>query len=62
MTDALLPLALAVLGLPTVVRSVALVARHFVYRHADQEAEQIRAAVADRRRRSLAEVEEVASR
>lgn len=42
MTDALLPLALAVLGLPTVVGSVGLVARHFVYKHADQVAASIR--------------------
>ncbi|MFI7429798.1 hypothetical protein ACIBPB_22630 [Micromonospora sp. NPDC049836] len=41
---ALFNLLLAALGLPVVVGGVALVARHFVYQHADEYGAVIRAA------------------
>ncbi|MFI6331918.1 hypothetical protein ACIBBG_26870 [Micromonospora chersina] len=47
MKDAVYPLLLASLGLPVVVGGVALVARHFVHRHADEYGEVIRAAGRD---------------
>ncbi|MEV0723945.1 hypothetical protein AB0I37_14330 [Micromonospora purpureochromogenes] len=47
MTAALVNLLLAALGLPVVVGGVALVARHLVYRHADQHGPAIRAAGRD---------------
>ena len=55
MSEATFALLLAVIGLPTCVGTVALVARHLVHSHAEQYAECVRVQVRADRRNAMQE-------